>query len=208
MKIERLILLFFFIISTSCYGEENIEVIRQSYSRNDFENVINLSDKYIEDGNVSWEMYSYRGWAFFRTGKGKEAEESFLTGIELAPEMAGLYDALGFIYDNAKEFNNTSLAIEFYSKAIDLDNNNFGILINRGGVYKDTGRYEEAISDFQIAAKLALEQNRPVNVIKRLYLHILFMEIDLERRENIIETYEKIKEIDPDYHEKTAESYY
>ena len=208
MKVRPLILLVFFIFSTSCNAGKNIEEIRQSYSRNDFEHVIKLSDKYIVDGIVSWEMYAYRGWAFGRTGKGKEAEESFLKGIELAPEEAGLYAALGFIYDNANEFNNTSLAIEFYSKAIDLDKNDYKTFINRGGVYKDTGKYEEAIKDFQKAIKLALDQNRPVSVSKRLYLQILFMEFDLERKENIIETYEKIKEIDPDYHEKTAESYY
>ncbi|MCK5198388.1 MAG: hypothetical protein KAR21_08560 [Spirochaetales bacterium] len=119
-----------------------------------------------------------------------------------------MYSSLGFIYDNAKEFNDTSLAIEFYSKAIGLDGNSYQTFINRGGVYKDTGRYEEAISDFQIAVKLALDQNRPVSVIKRLYIQILFMEFDLGKKENIIETYEKIKEIDPDYKNTTAESYY
>lgn len=208
MRTRPLILLFFLIVSTSCYGEEKIEEIRQSYSRDDFEQVINLSDKSIEDGNVSGKMYYYRGWAFFRTGKGKDAEESFLKAIALAPEMAGLYSSLGFIYDNAKDFNDTSLAIEFYSKAIDLDGNSYQTFINRGGVYKDTGRYGEAISDFQMAAKLALNQNRPVSVLERLYLQILFMEFKLERKDNIIETYEKIKEIDPDYQNITAESYY
>jgi tetratricopeptide (TPR) repeat protein len=74
-------------------------------------------------------------------------------GVSLNPQRAGNWENLAAIYQAIMPFAQgaDNFALQTYTQAIALDPVNPNLRINLGGIYYALGRYDEAISAFQMA---------------------------------------------------------
>lgn len=75
------------------------------------------------------------------------------SGVSLNPQRAGNWENLATVYQSIMPFaqGSDNFAIQTYTQAIALDPVNPNLRVNLGGLYYALGRYDEAISTFQLA---------------------------------------------------------
>jgi tetratricopeptide (TPR) repeat protein len=98
------------------------------------------------------------GDLYYRNGRMREAKD-ILEGLRLLdPENPYAYAILGSIYQQEMNYED---AIDSYSKALELQNNDIYTLTNRGECYLNLGKLEEAAADWRAAMFLDPEQKNP-----------------------------------------------
>jgi tetratricopeptide (TPR) repeat protein len=103
--------------------------------------------------------HAVRGWILGKQGEALEAEGEFKTALDADPNSALTYafwaETLKDKIDAGDEDLNTrKLASDYSRKAVDLDNSLLEVRRARGLVLEVTGNYEEAVQEFQAAAKI------------------------------------------------------
>ena len=84
----------------------------------------------------------------FQLGHYKDAELASLSAIKLWPKNADYYNAAGMVYEY---FQKPDKAIEFFEKAIELDEQHKHAYYNLGNVYKSEYQYSSAIRAYKDA---------------------------------------------------------
>jgi tetratricopeptide (TPR) repeat protein len=86
-----------------------------------------------------------QGIELAKKGKMDKAFSTFDNAIKRYPDAPGPYSNRGNIYRMRKEFN---LAINDYSKSLELNTKNLNVLYSRANTYLDSEDFEMAISDY------------------------------------------------------------
>ena len=168
--------LMFLLASINCYGEDlcleyskkgeydkAIAACTELISKHDFSTFIaydnrgfayskkGLYDKAIADFTKALELnpkdtyaYNNRGFAFSQKGLHDKAIADSTKAIELEPRNAVSYQSRALAYEGYKQ---PEKALSDWSKAIELSTSEYNYL-NRARLYRNAGRYDEAISDY------------------------------------------------------------
>ncbi len=94
------------------------------------------------------------GIEFMKEGKWEEAARAFMEAIEAYPADPVAYINFGNVLTAVGD---TERAMNFYDKAISLDENATAAYYSKGGVYYDAQKFEEAKNMFELALKKGLE---------------------------------------------------
>ena len=109
-------------------------VLMYNEAEKDFEKVLSL-----DKNNVAYLFHL----ATVQVNEGSEekrnqAFENYNSIIKIDPKFASAYNGIAIIYEKQQNFEN---AINFFNKAIELDNTNPIFLNNRGCILKNIGKY-------------------------------------------------------------------
>ena len=76
-------------------------------------------------------------------------------------DISEAYFLLGYFYDTSVSLEpDLNLAIEYYSKTLDIDDTYYSAYLNRGKAYQNNKQYEQAVEDYKTAASLT-KNSRP-----------------------------------------------
>ena len=116
-----------------------------------------------------------RASIYIKIGKYEEAKNDLQTLLDNDNNLASTaYYLLGIIN---KEINNNDLALKYFSKSIELDNNNINAYFLRGAINNILGNYKEAIKDFNEAIckdELKTNSNNVYKNISKLLTQTLY----------------------------------
>jgi tetratricopeptide (TPR) repeat protein len=94
------------------------------------------------------------GIEFMKEGKWEEAAKAFAEAIDAQPKDPVAYINFGNVLTAVGD---TERAMNFYDKAISLDENATAAYYSKGGVYYDNQNFEDAKNMFEIALKKGLD---------------------------------------------------
>ena len=113
----------------------------------DYEGAVECYTKSIEADPSYVYAYDSRGLAHANLGQYDKAIADFTKAIEIDPEYQAPYSNLAFAYYRMGDFEN---ALESFTVALEMDP--AGTSYNaRADVYRELGRYDEAIADIEEA---------------------------------------------------------
>lgn len=130
--------------------------------------------------------YTALGYSYLRLGKLEAADFVAKRAIERAGQNVGTLNLVGII---ARKAGSPQSATDWFTKAINLDKNHIGSLVNRAAVSLENNDTESAEQDIKSALQLDPEHLDALNV----YATILMMQNSLETAKSILT---KIIEID------------
>lgn len=94
------------------------------------------------------------GIEFMKEGKWEEAAQAFMEAIDAQPADPVAYINFGNVLTAVGDIER---ALNFYNKAISLDENATAAYYSKGGLYYDEQNFEEAKNMFELAMKKGLE---------------------------------------------------
>ena len=94
------------------------------------------------------------GIEFMKEGKWEEAAKAFAEAIDAQPEIPVAYINFGNVLTAVGD---TERAMNFYDKAISLDENATAAYYSKGSVYYDNQNFEDARKMFELAMKKGLD---------------------------------------------------
>lgn len=123
---------------------------------NNYKDAGKLAEKAIENNPKFATFYLHIGKCYIHKEKYEESIEYFNHGIELLDSdnkllLNKFYVNKGAAYQKMLE---SDLALENYTKAIELNPNNPNVFIYRGYLYYKNSEFDKAISDFGIVINL------------------------------------------------------
>jgi hypothetical protein len=145
-----------------------------------------LKESDIEDYKKSAEYWNNLGREYLKSGKYKEAIESYKQAIRIEPDYAYAYFGLVAVYE---ELGNYKEAIESYKQAIRIEPDFAPSYFGLGLEYDKLGMYKEAIESYKKAIRI-----EPNHAYAHLYL--AFDYLFLDDRGSAFEEYKILKELD------------
>ena len=123
----------------------------------DFNQVIELANRFIDLAPEEGNAYSWRGHAYFIKGDHDKAIESYTQAINLGIEdgrtRGSAYSFRGTAYF-LKGAHNLEVVMADFDKAVCLVPNSAAIYLTRGDIYEKIGDYNKAIEDYDNAVRL------------------------------------------------------
>lgn len=151
---------------------------------------IEAFSKLIDSNQITTDNFHNRGYCFFQIKEYQKAEKDYLKALELPnAEIDLLYDNLSLMYF---EQENYSKSLEYASKRIELNPENYVAYIDRGLNYRKLKNYAEAENDFNKSLEISPNFFRAFGY--RAFLNL--------ERGNFLKAYEdasKSIEINPKY---------
>lgn len=130
--------------------------------------------------------YTALGYSYLRLGKLEAADFVAKRALERAGQNVGTLNLVGII---ARKSGSPQSAIEWFTKAVNLDQNHIGSLVNRAGVSLENNDTEGAERDIKSALQIDPEHIDALNV----YASILMMQSNLNGAKAILN---KVIELD------------
>ena len=164
-----------------------------SYDLEDYEKAITDFTKAIELDPTDPKNYFRRADAFNENEQYNQALSDYLKAEELDKDKGlaktkGLYNNIAINFENLEQFDK---AIEYYTKEIEIDPDDFKSYINRATLYSNLKYFEKAEVDFTKAIELDSEND------EHYYDRGHFYRYDLEDYEKAIIDFTKAIELDP-----------
>ena len=123
--------------------------------QNKYKEGIPIFEKMIELNPLNPNGHFFRGVCMQELGRYEESIPNLEKALELGSNdnetVVNTLVGLGYAYQELKEFKK---AIEFFDKAISIDNKNSGAFVNRGNCKIDLGLNDEGCKDYYIALEL------------------------------------------------------
>ena len=158
--------------------------------------------KALEFFSKAIDIYKRDAAAFYNRGIANEELENYKEAIEdykKSLTMDGLiytantHNNIGFSYLQLEDFDN---ALIHLNKAISIKSNDGSYYNNRGSVYLNQERWEEALKDYQTAKGKYLKKKENIN--EYFYNDIGYIHFNLGSYQHAIDNYDKAIEINPD----------
>lgn len=181
-------------------------LLEKSKNISSLENItkaMNLIEKVEIKQNIKHVIFMQYAIILKNNGKYIEAIENNLKALEIVDknnlkDISTIYNNLGTVYDNLKEYNKE---IEYLEKALKIDLSIFGenhqsvatTYNNLGGVYDDLKNYEKAIEYYQKALNIAL--NIEYKHTAGIYNNLGLVYDDLKKYDKAIDYYQKALKI-------------
>lgn len=123
---------------------------RYNKSISDYEKAIllglsldNQIDLILDRSNIAW-AYLDMGYDYRNAGEHTKAISVFTKGIEVDPDVYGLYDARGYSYYILEDY---SKAVSDFTHSIELEPHDWNYRL-RGKSYSKSGEYSKGLSDY------------------------------------------------------------
>jgi tetratricopeptide (TPR) repeat protein len=129
-----------------------------------------------------------KGEAFYNLGLNRRAEAEYRLGLRVNPDVAGLYNNIGIIYQDEGRIEE---AVELYKKALQLDPHLINATINLSSIYQSKGELNKAL---ELYKKVLPPFNMPNSIV---YNHLgeLYRQKGLLRK--ALESYNRALAIEP-----------
>ena len=138
-----------------------------------------------ENGNI----YNYLGISYEQLGENRKAIETYKRGLGYAGSLKSSF--LTNIANNYVLQKNFDIAINFYTQAIDLDNNG-SALRNRAGEYLRNKSYGDALNDYKLYLTVEPEPYQETEI--RRVISLLELKIDEFARLQLEEERKRLEE--------------
>lgn len=162
--------------------ESNWNIGIMQYETGDYEGMVNSFSKYINEENPtkSWlaEAYYFLGLGEFNLEHYSLAIKNFTLAIENHASHNYFFAFFNRALSYA-ELGQNNLAIDDFTKAIQIDSENIDCYINRAELYGDLGFRHDAIDDLKSALKI---DQRNIQVLEK----IIFTYMKMEKYEDAI----------------------
>lgn len=156
--------------------------------QDDFDSLINTLDTSLELIPNNTDLLLARAMAYESKNKMKSAIKDFKQVINIAPNNAEAYNALG--YSMADHDIELQEALTYIQKAIELDPENAAIIDSLGWAHYKLGNYQEAEN------QLLKALSKDLNDIE-IYLHMHQTQLKLGKTDEALETIEQAKKAIP-----------
>ena len=123
-------------------------ITHNSLSSNNYLKIIELCSKKLSKNKNNKRALLLRASIYIKLNKFEKAENDLQSLLNDKNLASTAFYLLGII---KKEINNNELALEYFSKSIELDNNNINAYFSRGAVNNILGNYKDAIKDYNDA---------------------------------------------------------
>lgn len=126
--------------------------------------------KFVQIFNIGAKQIAslfFTGYKYFSEGKLEEAKKIYEGLALLDPNNPYIYSLLGAIYQQKQRFD---LAVQRYTKALEIFPEDINSLANRGEIYLNLGNFKEAGNDLNQAIKLDPNKTNPSANRARLLL--------------------------------------
>ncbi len=137
------------------------------------------------DGNI----YNYLGISYEQLGENGKAIETYQRGLKYAGSLKSSF--LTNIANNYVLQKNFDTAINFYTQAIDLDNNG-NALRNRAGEYLRKKSYDDALNDYKLYLTIDQEPYQETEI--RRVISLLELKLDEFARLQLEEERKRLEE--------------
>lgn len=122
---------------------------------------IDCYEKAIELNDGYHEAYYYAAVLYDDLGDSKKAEEYLKKCIELDPSDYIAYNDLGSIFEHSKDYEK---ALYYLDKSIAIDDEYSLSHFNRGVVLKGMGKFDEALTEYEIANRYEINEKIYLNM--------------------------------------------
>lgn len=140
---------------------------------NNPESAVSWFELALKEDTGNNKIYNYLGISYEQLGRNEQAIETYKRGLEYAGGLKSAF--LTNIANNYVIQGSYDTAIEFYSQAIQLDNNG-NALRNRAGEYLRKKIYSDALDDYKMYLKVENEPYQEYE-IKRV-ISLLELKLD------------------------------
>lgn len=156
---------------------------------NNPESAVSWFELAIKEDSSNTNIYNYLGISYEQMGESGKAIEVYKRGLEYAGSLRSAF--LTNIGNNYVLQGNFNSAVDFYSQAIEIDNN-VDALRNRAGEYIRNESYSNALNDYKLY--LTVEpQPYQESEIKRV-IALLELKIDDFARKQLEEEHKQLEE--------------
>jgi len=149
LKIRFIIILCFYVVSGNFASAGNTELSSgiDLFLNNKPEKAASLLEIALKKDPGSNRIYSYLGIVYEQLGENGKAIEIYKKGLEFSGDLKSTF--LTNIANNLSVMGNYEDAINYYTQAINTDNNG-DALRNRAGEYLRKQFYSKALSDYKL----------------------------------------------------------
>ncbi len=191
LKIRFIIILCFYVVSGIFASSSNTELSSgiDLFLNNKPEKAAPLLEIALQKDPGSNKIYNYLGIVYEQLGENRKAVEIYKRGLEVAGNLKSTF--LTNIANNLSVMGNYEDAIDYYTQAINIDNNG-NALRNRAGEYLRKQSYGEALNDYK--AYLVHEVNPyQEDEIKKI-ISLLQVKLDNQARKQLEDERKRVEE--------------
>jgi tetratricopeptide (TPR) repeat protein len=174
------------------YCEENNNALSsgiKQFMDNNPESAISWFELALKSDSGNNNIYNYLGISYEQVGENRKAIEAYKRGLPYSGELkSAFYTNIANNLVIQGDFNG---AIDYYSQAVDLDNNS-DALRNRAGEYLRKQLYDDALNDYK--RYLTLESTPYQETEIRKVISLLELKIDTLARTQLEDERKKLEE--------------
>jgi len=137
----------------AAYAEQNSMGLAEA----EFRTAVSLSPLNIQAHNVLGKLY-------FDAGRPREAEAQFLESAEIEPNVAA-FDHLGYIFGRSGDARRAEWA---FLAALSVNASDSRAHFGLGAIYAASGRYSEAIREYQAGLKTEPDEPEALAALRKL----------------------------------------
>jgi len=191
LKIRIIIILSFYVVSNNFASTINAELSSgiDLFLNNKPAEAASLFAIALKKDPGSNKIYNYLGIVYEQLGENGKAIETYKRGLEVAGDLKSTF--LTNIANNLSIMGNYEDAIDYYTQAINIDNNG-DALRNRAGEYLRKQFYSEALSDYKLY--IAIETNPYQEAEIKRVISLLELKMDELARKQIEDERKRLEE--------------
>ncbi len=148
---------------------KNLYELDKLYKENKFNQVVKKTKELIKSDNIIAPFYNLLGLSLSRLGKDREAEITFLEGIDKFPDEISLKSNAALTQINLKK---NDKAQENINRALKINNKDTFTLYALGHLKREQLKYEEAIEIFKSICEKNVKFGRSLLLLGQSYLDL------------------------------------
>ena len=170
-------------------SRKNITDIKSAYDSQQYDAVIQMTKRFLEQEHNNYHIWNLRGAAFGKLGKLDEALDCFVKAKELSPTKSSLNNNIGSIWREKGDYRK---AIGFYEDALSEDPNFSDARTNLAACFHKDKQFRKALEEFN---KLLISKPDDVEILNAMAA----IYKDMGRTADAVSTYKHIISLQPDY---------
>jgi len=163
----------------------------KAYEKAEVLTCMNAVESYPDDPNAHYNL----GEAYSFAGEPERAIESLKQAVRLAPNDAGAYRAMGYIY--CYDVNDPNAAVDCYEKAVQIDPCDVWGWMALGDAYTDSGHHDKAIDAYKEAIRVDPNESHAQGCLAYGYLNLGTNHGEAGQQDEAQACFERAVEADP-----------
>ena len=174
--------------------KEQIDLLIQLYSQNEFDQVFNKAQKLKEQYNKSLMLWNLIGGSATQLGKLDEAVIAFQNAISIKPDFFEAYNNMGNAF---KQQGKQDKAVYAYKKALLIKPDVAQVHYNIGNALNDQGKLEDAVEAFNNAISIDPDYSEAYNNLGNALKGVIFTKPNKDLQKAIVSLIVKKRYIRP-----------
>ena len=183
--------MYIFIVSSAfCEGTETaLSSGIKLFLDNNPDSAISWFELALKEDSGNTKIYNYLGISYEQLGENGKAIETYKRGLEQAGNLKSVF--LTNIANNYVIQGNFNTAIDYYTQAIELDNNS-DALRNRAGEFLRKQSYGDALNDYKTYLLIESEPYQEIEI--RRVVSLLELQLDELARKQLEEERKRLQD--------------